>query len=188
VEEEEAAPPTGESAPTPQAEPEATVTEATLPVASIVEGKYFAEVEVSPKSSRSHEDMTDALVFSLTGAEAEGSDIPAAVPVENLTLETQEAAGGAPESMEMAAGGAAATTGGEEAATLPEPALKVVVRSPEIQDAEPIRSAPMTEAATSSRGGIELLADDLVDPATVAKHLEAVRQAEQWMKVSSRSS
>jgi uncharacterized membrane protein len=61
----------------------------------------------------------------------------------------------------------------------------VVVRLPKIQDAEPIRSASMTEAATSSRGGIELLADDLVDPATVARHLEAVRQAEQWMKVSS---
>jgi hypothetical protein len=132
--------------------------------------------------------MTDALVFWLTGTEAEGSDIPAAVPVENLTPETQEVAGGAPEPMEMAAGGAVATTGGEEAATLPEPALEVVVRSPEIQDAEPIRSAPMTETATSSRGGIELLADDLVDPATVARHLEAIRQAEQWMKVSSRNS
>jgi hypothetical protein len=57
----------------------------------------------------------------------------------------------------------------------PEAALEVVVRSPEIQDAEPIRSAPMTEAATSSRDGVELLADDLVDPATVDKHLEAVR-------------
>jgi uncharacterized membrane protein len=45
----------------------------------------------------------------------------------------------------------------------------------------------MTEATASSRGGIELLADDLVDPATVAKHLEAIRQAEQLMKVSSRS-
>jgi hypothetical protein len=132
--------------------------------------------------------MTDALVFLLTGAEAEGSDIPAAVPVENLTPETQEAAIGAPEPMELAVGGAAATTGGEEAATLPEPALEVVVRSPEIQDAEPIGSAPMTEAATGSRGGIELLADNLVDPATVARHLEAVRQAEQWMKVSSRNS
>jgi hypothetical protein len=43
----------------------------------------------------------------------------------------------------------------------------------------------MTEDATSSRGGIELLADDLVDPAMVARHLEAVRQAKQWMKVSS---
>jgi uncharacterized membrane protein len=63
----------------------------------------------------------------------------------------------------------------------------VAIRSSEIQDAEPIRSVPMTEAAASSRGGVELLADDLVDPATVARHLEAVRQAEQWMKVSSRS-
>jgi hypothetical protein len=129
--------------------------------------------------------MTDALVFSLTGAKAEGSDIPVAVPMENLTLETQEATGGAPEPMEVAAGEATATTGGEEAATLPELALEVVVRSTEIQDTEPIRSTLMTEAATSSRGGIELLADDLVNPAMVAQNLEAVRQAEQWMKVSS---
>jgi hypothetical protein len=132
--------------------------------------------------------MTDARVFSLTGAEAEGGDIPAAVPMENLTPETREAAGGAPELMEVAAGEAAATTGGEEATAQPEPAVEVVVRSPKIQDAEPIRSAPMTEAATSCRGGVELLVDDLVDPATVARHLEAVRQAEQWMKLSSRNS
>jgi hypothetical protein len=124
----------------------------------------------------------------LTGAEAEGNDIPSAVPVENLTPGTQEATGGALELMEVAAGEAAAATGGEEATAEPGPALEVVVRSPEIQDAEPIRSAPMTEAATSSRGGVELLADDLVDPAMVARHLEAVRQAEQWMKVSSRNS
>jgi hypothetical protein len=90
--------------------------------------------------------------------------------------------------MEVAAGEAAATNGREEATTQPEPALEVVVRSPEIQDAEPIRSAPMTEAATRSRGGVELLADDLVDPAKVARHLEAVHQAEQWMKVSNRNS
>jgi hypothetical protein len=70
----------------------------------------------------------------------------------------------------------------------PEVALEVVVRSPKIQDAEPIRSASMTEAAASSRGEVELLADDLVDPATMARHLEAVRQAEQWMKVSSLNS
>jgi hypothetical protein len=67
-----------------------------------------------------------------------------------------------------------------------EPTLEVVVCSPEIQDAEPIHSLPMSEAATSSRGGLELLADDLIDLATVARHLEAVHQAEQWMKVSSR--
>jgi hypothetical protein len=46
----------------------------------------------------------------------------------------------------------------------------------------------MTKVATSSRGGVELLADDFVDPAMVARHLEAVRQAEQWMKVSSHNS
>jgi hypothetical protein len=128
--------------------------------------------------------LTDTLVFLSTGAEAEGSEIPSAVLVKDVALGTHEAAIEAPELMEVAAGEAAATAGGEDAA-LPEPALEVVVRSPQIQDAEPIRSAPMTEAATSSRGGIELLADDLVDPAMVARHLEAVRQAEQWMKVSS---
>jgi uncharacterized membrane protein len=76
--------------------------------------------------------------------------------------------------------------GGERDDVLQESTLEVVVRSPEIQDAEPIRSAPMSGAATNSRGGIELLADDLVDLAAVARHLEAMRQAEQWMKVSCR--
>jgi hypothetical protein len=69
---------------------------------------------------------------------------------------------------------------------LPESSLEVVVCSPEIQDAEPIRSAPMSGTATTSRGGIELLADDLVDPAAVVRNLEAMRQAEQWMKVNYR--
>jgi hypothetical protein len=128
--------------------------------------------------------LTNTLVFWSTGAEAERNDIPSAVPVEDVAPETQEAAVEASELMEVVAGEAATTSGGEGAATLPEPALEVVVRSPEIQDAEPIRSAPMTEAATSSCGGIELLADDLVDLATVARHFEAMRQAEQWMKVS----
>jgi hypothetical protein len=90
--------------------------------------------------------------------------------------------------MEEAAEEAAVATGGEEATVPPEATLEVVVCSPEIQDVEPIRSAPMIEAATGSRGGVELLADDLVDPTTVARHLEAVRQAEQWMKVSSLNS
>jgi hypothetical protein len=129
--------------------------------------------------------MSDPVVLLLTGAEAEGSAIPEAVPIEDLEPESQGAAGGAPEPMEVAVGEAAATTGGERNDALPEPALEVEFRSPEILDAEPIRSAPMSGAAMSSRGGIELLADDLVDPATVARHVEAMRQAEQWMKVSS---
>jgi hypothetical protein len=98
--------------------------------------------------------------------------------MERLTPEVQEAAGGAPELMEVVVGEAATATGGEEAIAQQEPTLEVVVRSPEIQDAEPIRSAPMTEAAASGRGGVELLADDLVDPTTVARHLEAIRQVE----------
>jgi hypothetical protein len=68
---------------------------------------------------------------------------------------------------------------GERDDVPPESTLEVVVGSSEIQDVELIHSAPISGAATSSRGGIELLADDLVDPAAVALHLEVLRQAEQ---------
>jgi hypothetical protein len=73
--------------------------------------------------------MTDPVVLLLTGAEAEGSDILSAVPIEDVTPEAQGAAGRAPEPMEVAVGEAAATTGGEGDDALPEPALEVVVRS-----------------------------------------------------------
>jgi hypothetical protein len=43
----------------------------------------------------------------------------------------------------------------------------------------------MSGAATTSRDGLELRADDLVDPATMARNLESMRRAEQWMKVRS---
>jgi hypothetical protein len=66
---------------------------------------------------------------------------------------------------------------------LPDTSLDVVVCSPEIQDAEPIRSASMSEAAATSRDGLELLTDDLINPAMVARNLESMRWAEQWMKV-----
>jgi hypothetical protein len=107
--------------------------------------------------------------------------------MQKSTPEAPEAAGGAPEHVEEVVEEAAMAAGGEGVTTSLEVALDVAIRSPEIQDAEPIRSAPMTEATASSRGRIELVADDLVEPATVAKHLEVTRQAEQWMKVSSRS-
>jgi hypothetical protein len=73
--------------------------------------------------------------------------------------------------MEVASGEAPAMVGGERGDILPESTLEVVVRSPEIRDAEPIRLALMSGADTSSRGGIELLADNLVDPAALARHL-----------------
>jgi hypothetical protein len=120
----------------------------------------------------------------MTGAEAEGSAVPSAVPVVDLVPESQGAAGAAHEPTEVASGEAPAMAMEERDDILPKSATELVVRSPEIQDAEPIRSAPMSEAATSSRGGIELLADDLVDPAAVERHLKAMQQAEQWMKVS----
>jgi hypothetical protein len=119
--------------------------------------------------------MTDPVVLWLTGAEAEGSAIPSVVPVEDVTPETEETAEGAPEQMEVVVEEAAVTAGGEHDDVPPEPALEVVVRSPEIQDAEPLRSAPMSGVTMSSRGGIELLEDDLVNPSTIARHLEAVR-------------
>jgi hypothetical protein len=120
----------------------------------------------------------------LTGVEAEGSTIPEAVPIEGLASETQEATEAAPESAEVASRGAPAMAEEERDEVLPESNLEVVIRSPGIQDVEPIRSAPMSRAATTSHGGIDLLADDLVDSAAVARHLEAMGRAEQWMKVN----
>jgi hypothetical protein len=41
----------------------------------------------------------------------------------------------------------------------------------------------MAEATPTSRGGLELLSDDHIDPAMVARNLEMIRRTEQWMKV-----
>jgi hypothetical protein len=116
----------------------------------------------------------------MTGAEVEGSTIPEAVPV---VLETEVAAIATTEPAEIASGVAPGVAEEVRDDVLLESSLEVVVRLPEIQDAEPIRSALMFEAAATSRGGLELLTDDLVDPVTVARNLEAMRRAEQWMKV-----
>jgi hypothetical protein len=116
----------------------------------------------------------------MKGAEVEGSTIPEVVPV---VPETEVATGATTEQAEIASGVAPGVAEEVHDDVLPESSLELVVCSPEIQDAEPIRSASMSEATATSRGGLELLADDLVDPATVARNLEAMRQAEQWMKV-----
>jgi hypothetical protein len=116
----------------------------------------------------------------LTGVEVEGSTIPEAVPIESVVPETEVATEEATGPAEIAALGVA-----EEVReyALPEASLEGVVRSPEIQDAEPIHSAPMSEATTSSHDGLELLANDLISPVPVARNLESMRRAEHWMKV-----
>jgi hypothetical protein len=116
----------------------------------------------------------------LTGAQFEGTTIPEAVPVEGVVPEAEVIAGSAPGPAETPA---PEITEEVHDDALLETSMDVVVRSSEIQDAEPIRSALMSEAATSSRGGLELLADDLINPATVACNLESMRRTEQWMKV-----
>jgi hypothetical protein len=114
------------------------------------------------------------------GAEVEGSTIPEAVPFEGIVSEAEVATEAATDLAEKAAPGVAEEVRGD---ALPEVNLEVVVGLPEIQDAEPIRLAPMCEATTTSRDGLELLADGLVSPAAVARNLESMRRAEQWMKV-----
>jgi hypothetical protein len=110
----------------------------------------------------------------MIGVEVEGRTIPEAVPV---VPEAEVAAGATTEPAEIANVVAPGVAEEVRDDVLPKSSLEVVVRSPEIQDAEPIRSALMSEAATS-RGGLELLTDDLVDPTTVARNLEAMRWAE----------
>jgi hypothetical protein len=116
----------------------------------------------------------------LTGAEVEESTIPEAVPVEGVVPEAEVATGAATEPVETVAPGVAEEVRGD---ALPEASLELIVRSPEIQDAELIRSAPMSEAAATSHDGLELLADDLISPAMIARNLESMRRVEQWMKV-----
>jgi hypothetical protein len=180
--EEASAPVAEESAPLPQAETVAPAAEAALPEASIAEGEYTKEMQPSSSSSRSPWE-TDPVCLLLIGAEIEGCTILEAVPVEGNAPEAEVAAGAATEPAKIASG-----VGPEVAEevcddVLLESSMEVVVRSLEIQYAEPIHSAPMSETTATSRGGLELLADDLVDSATMARNLDAMRQTEQWMKV-----
>jgi hypothetical protein len=116
----------------------------------------------------------------MTEAQFEGSVIPETVPVEGTVPEaavleeatTKHEVRVAPEPTKEVHDDA-----------LPEASMDVVVRSPEIQDAEPICSAPMSEVVSTSRGWLELLSDDLIDQAMVAQNLETMRRTEQWMKV-----
>jgi hypothetical protein len=123
---------------------------------------------------------TDVVWLVVTETQVEGTTILEAVPVEGTAPEAAALEGATTEPEFPVA---PVPTEVLHDDTLPEASMDVVMRLPEIQDAEPIRSAPMLEAAPTSRGGLELLSDDLIDPATVARNLESMRRTEQWMKV-----
>jgi hypothetical protein len=116
--------------------------------------------------------------FVVIKTQVEGTAIPEAMTIEGAMPEADVLGG---------------TTSSPEGPIAPEitdevhddalPKSSIVVRSSEIQDAEPIRWASMLETVMTSRGGRELLADDLIDQAMVARNLESMRRAEQWMKV-----
>jgi hypothetical protein len=74
-------------------------------------------------------------------AEVEVSAIPEVVPV---VPEAEVAAGATTDPAEIASGIAPRVAEEVRDDVLPESSLEVVVRSPEIQDAESIRSAPMS--------------------------------------------
>jgi hypothetical protein len=167
-----------ESASLPQDGTVALGVEVTPPEATIVEGMYTAVnrlpqvVVVAPN--------TDVVCLVLRETQVGGTTIPEAMSVEGVVHEVEVLVGAAVEP-----GVTLAPEATEEVHddALPESSMDVVVRSPEIQDAEPIRSAPMSETTTVGRDGLELLADDLINPAVVARNLESMRQAEQSMKV-----
>jgi hypothetical protein len=108
----------------------------------------------------------------LTGAQAEGFAVPEAIAIEAATKEAEvaipvtEVTEGT--TLEPEAVVAPEVVEGAQIDVLLGTSTEVVVRSPEIQDVGPIRSAPMAEVTSMSRGGLELLADNLVDPATMA--------------------
>jgi hypothetical protein len=111
----------------------------------------------------------------LTETQVGGTTIPEVVPVEGIVPEAEVLAGAA---VEPGVTVALKATEDVRDDALPESSMDVVVRSPEIQDAEPIQSAPMSETTTVGRDGLELLADDLINPAAGACNLESMRQAE----------
>jgi hypothetical protein len=116
----------------------------------------------------------------MTETQVEGATIPEVVPVEGVVPEV-EVLEGAASGPEVAIAPEATEEVRDD--VLPESSMDIVVRSPEIQDAEPIHLALMSEVAATTCGGLELLADDLIDLAMVVHSLESVCRAKQWMKV-----
>jgi hypothetical protein len=83
----------------------------------------------------------------MTEAQVEGSAIPEAVAIEGVLPEAK-ALEGATSRLEVPI--APETTEEVRNNALPESSMDIVIRSPEILDAEPIRAAPMSWRAGAS--------------------------------------
>jgi hypothetical protein len=113
----------------------------------------------------------------LTGAQAEGAAIP-----EDVVMETAIVEAGA---TELAVEAVIATTLGSGTIVAPEASAEariklhpeastqVVIREAMIEDVAPLRSVPMLETGSSSHTGLELLDNDLIDPAFVSLSMES---------------
>jgi hypothetical protein len=120
-------------------------------------------------------------------AQAEGYTIPEAVAMETVVVGM--------ESTEPVVRATTATTPMSGTIVAPEPSTKalvdpqpdvstqVVVCEAIIEDAAPLRSAPMLETGTTSHRGLELLDGDLIDPAFVSLSTESWRRIENWIKI-----
>jgi hypothetical protein len=64
-----------------------------------------------------------------------------------------------------------------------ESRTEVVVHEVIVEDAAVLRSAPMLETRTSSRGGLELLDDELIDPTIMSLNMESWCHTKQWIKI-----
>jgi hypothetical protein len=66
---------------------------------------------------------------------------------------------------------------------LPGASTDVVACEPIIEEAVSIHSAPVPEATSTSCGGLELLDDNLIDPAIITQSMESWRHTKRWIKV-----
>jgi hypothetical protein len=138
--EKDRSPTVEESAPLPQVETVAQVTEATPLEDTMVDGTYT--VPMSFTSSVVVAPDTDFMYFVVIETQVEGTAIPEAVAIEGVVPEA-DVLGGATSSPEVPIAPEITEEVHDDA--LPE--SSIVVRSPEIQDAEPICSAPSLETS-----------------------------------------
>jgi hypothetical protein len=123
----------------------------------------------------------------VAGAQVKVAAIPEVVVMETAAVEMEPTAPMA-ETVVEAAPGLGTTVAPEvrvekRVDPLPGASTDVVIREPVIEEVVPIRLTPMSETNSSSRGHLELLDDNLIDPAVVDQSMESWHRTEQWIKV-----